>query len=239
MVSHPDGLWLLSAPAGQEPCPVLGAPWPGQGQLAALQPSPTSGSTEWGGVLCSSVTVTGPRSPGGAQGARGGSQAAHGDACRSGLSRVHCPCHGEQPRAGLQLEFLFPALVTPEHPVAHRLAHPLLSPTVASAHPSARLRRAGLGSGASADGARLCADSRSSSPETVRLLRAGSSPSGCQVTPGLSGGLWGGEGRFWGAAWVLTPVLPQPCPGCVTSGEETGPWGAVTLLRKSQKEKRV
>lgn len=149
------------------------------------------------------------------------------------------PCHGEQPRAGLQLEFLFPALVTPEHPVAHRLAHPLLSPTVASAHPSARLRRAGLGSGASADGARLCADSRSSSPETVRLLRAGSSPSGCQVTPGLSGGLWGGEGRFWGAAWVLTPVLPQPCPGCVTSGEETGPWGAVTLLRKSQKEKRV
>lgn len=165
LVSHPDKLWLLLAPAGQEPCPVpvLGPPCRrhslGRARASCAPAPPHLRGRSMGGpcapapgppcvgplFFCDSDWTQAPRRSPGSQGRSPGRLWGHLRVCPV-LRRAHSrSCLGEKPRAGLELEFLFPALVTPECPVAH----PLPSPTVASAHLSARrpvaVRWAGIG----------------------------------------------------------------------------------------------
>lgn len=119
------------------------------------------------------------------------------------LLRAHLPvCSGPgvAPQAGLELGLLSTLPVTLSAPLPHRDA----SPTTAPPAPPPWLlppsvpgtQWAGLGSGLRAQ---LGAHGPSSSPESVWLLKAGSSPSGCQMGPGPGGARaleTGGQGAF-------------------------------------------
>lgn len=127
-VSHP----LTGYPATSVPAPQ------GCSQLRTLpRPRPPGPLCSVGLHYCARVpvTVTGPTPPDGAQVARVGGQAAHGDTCRPTLPPVkpHCSLCVMGRSPGLawtwRWGFCFPPLSPSRHPLhTHRLAYPLLPP---------------------------------------------------------------------------------------------------------------